>query len=1704
MTKIKSLTLNGFKSFAKKTEIPFGDKFNIILGPNGSGKCVRGDTLVQLSDGSLVPIGELVEKKIESNKVSKIDDGFIALGGDTEILALDTDCLKIGKKKIEYYVKREAPKNLLHIRTRSGREIVSTEYHPLFVLKEGKVEPVKAESLMEGLRIAVPRQIEVKPKTKYFFELLDLIKVNDSVYVPYNEEYVRLLKWQKNSGSLEWKELAKKVGIPLNCIKGLLDKQSINFAYLIRILRYLNLEDKEIINLVTHVCGRGKNYRIPWKNSKEFARFFGYLLAEGRLPPTTDQIWFTNADEEIVKDYSGLVEKLFGEKPTVNEYKAGCWDVLAYAAPVRKLLTKFGMSIGPTKDKNVTDLFLKHSGNEELGEFLNGLYSGDGYVSKKGDAIEIATKSKKLGAAIENILLRLGIISSAAYRVKIATNSGFSGIYRIITVYGTGNIKRFNDNVHFIHKQKKERITLGLQKKCNPNVDLIEVNALIKDVCKELGISIKNCRKNFPKLDAYCYNQCLPSRSGLKEVITELIIPQSEGKQLQSLLQLQQIAESDIFWDEIIEINRFESEDKWVYDLCVEKDHNFIANNIFVHNSNLCDALCFVLGKGSTKDLRAEKSANMIYNGGKKGSPAKDAEVAITFDNSQKNFPLEANEIAVSRVVKQSGVSTYRINGEVRTKQQVLDLLKTARIDPDGHNIILQGDIVQFTEMKPVEKRELVEEVAGISMYEEKKEKSLHELEKVQAKLNEADIILTEREKTLSDLKKDRDQAIQYRELEKNVERNKATSLSLQIKNKEEKLGEEQATIQKHDEAIKKIEDEIAASQQEIQQKTEEIKKINIDLEEKGDKKQKELTKEADELKTDIIRKETRISVCENELKKIKDRKEQLKKSLEETSQGINSFNEKRKALISNGEILLERQKKIEQEISVYKEKHGLKDASGYTAKLESLEKELEAKEKAKITFAEQKQEITRLSDKATFEFGAIQKRLGESLKVKKEDEQKLVELKKLKTEFGELTKDLSKSLNESSVFSSQLASARNQLLQDKEDLAKIRATHLGIKDFLSADVALTRIKESKISGIHGTVNELGEVNSKYALALEVAAGPRIKSFVVTSDVVAAKCISLLKETKSGVLTFLPLNKMKERVVQPELKSLASQNGVLGLATDLVKFDSKFKTVFDYVFGQTLVVENLAIARQLGIGRARMVTLEGDLLEPSGAMIGGFRRKTGIGFKEKEVSEKIDTLTETVSEFEAKVKNLENKKVDVEEKVISLRERKAVLEAEINNLQKGLGIGRNEDSLGKEGEEIEKKLKIYSQNLASINQSLDKEEKTIISLKNERAKLRETLSSLNNPEVATRLTQLEDEREKARTACLTNNSEMQTLNSQKEMIQKETERTQNILKETDKEKGQFTNELTELGQAIKDAKNNLKNKEGQQKNFYKEYETMYNHRKKCEEQIQKIEQQIIRNEEKSKAAIERRNDLSVKKALLSGELEGLKREFEPFKEVQLRRGIALEDLNGEIKSLEHQMKAMGGVNLRALEIYEKVDEEYKKLLEKYEKLKQEKEDVLNLMYEVESKKKAAFLSTFKVLAKNFREIFSKLSTKGEAQLVLENEENPLEGGLDIEVRVVGNKFLDIRSLSGGEKTMAALAFIFSIQDYSPAAFYFLDEVDAALDKHNSELLGQLIQKYSSKAQYIVISHNDNIISDADQIYGVSMQEGVSKVFSLKV
>ncbi|MFH1770621.1 MAG: chromosome segregation protein SMC [archaeon] len=1125
--------------------------------------------------------------------------------------------------------------------------------------------------------------------------------------------------------------------------------------------------------------------------------------------------------------------------------------------------------------------------------------------------------------------------------------------------------------------------------------------------------------------------------------------------------------------------------------------------------SNVLDALCFVLGKSSAKGLRAEKSANLIYNGGKKKTPAKQGEVSIFFDNSKKYFNMDSPQVKITRIIKHSGQSVYKINDETRTRQQILELLSAARVDPDGYNIILQGDIVRLVEMSLVERRQIVEEIAGISVYEEKKEKSLRELNRVEERLNEADIILTERKGFIRELKNERNQAMKFKELDTNIKRNRATILDSQIKEKQGRKKGLEKDIGKNNKEIEDLQKKYDDLKEKSNKKKEEINAINKEVEEKGDKEQAELRRSIEEIKVEYALNRQRIETLSQELEKINERKDELERSKEELRSKIKILNNNKKDAESRisqkeGEV-----NRINSKLDEFKKKNKLEDAQDVEQKLDGIDSKAEVLQEEINRMREEQQNLFREKDKYELLLQSIDEKIEKVFELEKENKGAIVKLKENKQKFKEATTELNTRLADESSIAAQLDNARSKILSRKEELSRLNIRTAGLREQLANNRGLKAIMDnkSKFPGVHGLVSQLGNVSTDYSLALGIAAGNRIKSLVVNNDETASKCIKYLKESRFGTATFLPLNKLKPPLIKSEFRSMKG-NGIIGMAIDLVKYDSKYEKVFQYVFGNTLVVESVDVARRIGIGRVRMVTMSGDLIETSGAMQGGYRSKTPeMSFQEEEVTAEIKSLEAEIKDLESVIFRLEKSKKENDARISELRSTKAELEAEIIKTEKSLHLDSGDmGATESERTRLKKEVQSLDKRTDEITESISAKNRELASLKSEKQTLRDKISELRNPALLAEMNTFDQKKQELREEISELKGEVKNNESEiNNILLPEQENIDKILKQQVKEKEEFESEKKEKEGAVKSQKKDLEDKEKKEKKFYSQYKGLYNKRTTLSDEVSKAENSMMNRQGDIRRIEQKNNNLSIEKATIVGELEGLEEEFKQFEGLPLFKNKSEDEIKREIRQFEKMVEDIGAVNMKALEMYDKAEKEYGLLMHKKDSLAGEREDILVMINEIDSKKTELFIKTFEVVNANFKNIFATLSTKGEAFMELEDKKDPFMGGVEIKVRITGKKFMDIRSLSGGEKTMTALAFIFAVQEHAPAPFYILDEVDAALDKKNSEKLAELIMSYANRSQYILISHNDGLITSAENLFGVSMDgHGISKVTSLKI
>lgn len=1137
-----------------------------------------------------------------------------------------------------------------------------------------------------------------------------------------------------------------------------------------------------------------------------------------------------------------------------------------------------------------------------------------------------------------------------------------------------------------------------------------------------------------------------------------------------------------------------------------DKKFNCILGPNGSGKSNVGDALCFVLGRISAKSMRAEKAVNLIFNGGKKKQPSKNAMVEIAFDNSQKIFPVDDHEVILNRTITGKGASVYRINGKKRTRTEVLDMLSLAKINPEGYNIILQGDITRFVDMSPLERRRVIEEISDVSVYEEKKHKATLELNKVEDKLNNAQIILKERGTHLKELKKDRDQALKFKEAKDTIDSRKATLVDMQIKDKSTIKGKYDKEINEKQEHIDKAEAKIKSFKGTIGEKKQKVDVINKEIEQKGEKEQLKVHRDLEDLKVELAEEKARISTLKDEINKVQQRKDQMQQELGELDEKTSSYSKKQQDITEGIRRKKRELETIENNIAQFKKKHKIESSQEMEQDLEEKDKLIDQKQDDVQKLRQQQQELLREKDKLEYQLETMKEKMKKVKEVKKEHKDQIKKLEKFKSDFKAATLRLNQLLDQDSSFASQIGNAKKNLMSLQERLAQLQVKNASFQAGITPNEAIKTIMSQKKKGIYGTVASLGQVNKKYSEPLERAAGGKMQQIVVDDDKIAAECIQMLKKMKIGAASFIPLNKIKYRDISAEDKKHLKQDGVHNFALNLISYKPQFKKAFAHVFGNTLVVEDVDTARKVGVGRIKMAGLDGSISEASGVMRGGHFNKKGLSFREKDSMEELSKVEKEVNDLQNVISANQTKREGNEKEISFLRNQRAELEAEVIKLEKSLHLDTDDlDASFSLERNNQNRLKEVDEELSQVQKDITFNNKSLAELKSKKQILRSQVSQLRNPRLLAQLSAFEDSKRQCREDLLRLESDGKNMTEQmSELISPEQEKIREIMKQHDKEELDFKEELQKLTKKVDQKNKELAKKEKGSKEFYSKYHGLFNQREKLNGEVSKLDHETEMLREKIRTHERDLNLTSLKNAEIKAKLAGLEEEFAKFKDIQLLKGKSVEQLENEIKRSEEILSTMSAVNLKALEIYDQIETEFKKLIEKKTGLDKERTDVLTLMNEIETKKTDHFMKTFEKANENFQRIFHSLFKKGKAALVLDNPQKIFEDGLSIKVKITGNRFMDIKSLSGGEKTLTALSFIFAIQEYQPASFYILDEIDAALDKHNSERLSKLVRTYANNAQYVLISHNDAVISEADTLFGVSMQDGVSKVTSLKI
>lgn len=1124
--------------------------------------------------------------------------------------------------------------------------------------------------------------------------------------------------------------------------------------------------------------------------------------------------------------------------------------------------------------------------------------------------------------------------------------------------------------------------------------------------------------------------------------------------------------------------------------------------------STIIDSILFALGLSTSRTLRAEKLFHLISTYNKRN----EAYVKVTFGG------VEGGDFSVARRIRkatQGFNSIFYLNDKIVTKEEILNLLENHNITPNSYNVVMQGDVTTITSCTANERRKVVDEIAGVADFDRRIEQATAELETVEKRVMNSNLILNEVNTRLEQLKEEKEVALKYQKLKE-----EKTGLESQINTV--KFFDLKRNLEKAHENIleftkKKKEEEVKSKDLEERLKIikEKYEEISSTIKEKGEGHQLELKQKAEEIKGSIDRKNASIDYSDKQI-------QANLKTIENTKNGI----EVQEGKIKDSELKIQLKqdeiKGIEKNIAeqnailnkILQDLSGLNEtAEKHIEKRNSLRKELEGYQDKETKIIQQQ--------------APLESELSTKKKAVQEAKEKLKELDEFKTNYEEnkankklIIEELEKEVDDFKIILKntlyELDKTKNEITDVNYDLqtANKKVIELEATKRANEEANLGRAVDTvigaSIRGVHAPLMKLGQVDEEYSTAMEIAVGGRMAHIVVDDEHVASTCIEILKSAGAGRATFIPLNKI---VKCPKSLNLPKEKGVIDFAINLIDFDDEYLNAFYYAVGDTLVVEDRETAHKL-IGKYRMVTLSGDLFEKSGSITGGSVKKTGLKFAQNSDSE-IDSFRAKLKELEKKYSALISKQRDLEAKMEDVRSKNTASTTELSKAKLELSnFDTMFENTQKNIDEKQEFIKATEPEIAKIEKTLDKLEEEHIQISD---KMTEVQSAIEDIEKLMNDTDLKDLKEK-------------------------TAGVEAEIKRYEKNKADANNEIDGLHNMIEFYKTTIKthnetisNALDTNRELNLDKAKFAEEIKGLNEQLEVLEVQIKEITDKLQELLDQRDainkdliDLETKKNLQASEIERIAEQIESFKsrrrelEPQLEETrntltdagvnideltpveMSIEEITNRIQRLQKRMDEMGAVNMKALEDYEVVSNRQAELQEKINTLSSEREQILLRMQGYEDMKKETFLKTYNALNENFKDIFHKLS-EGEGTLVLENEEKPFEGGLDIEAQPRDKKKQRLMGMSGGEKALTALSFVFAIQKYMPAPFYAFDEVDASLDSINVEKLANIVQTESKETQFIVVSHRKPMIESADRTIGVTQKEkGISKVTGVKL
>ncbi|AKP66698.1 chromosome segregation protein SMC [Companilactobacillus ginsenosidimutans] len=1142
--------------------------------------------------------------------------------------------------------------------------------------------------------------------------------------------------------------------------------------------------------------------------------------------------------------------------------------------------------------------------------------------------------------------------------------------------------------------------------------------------------------------------------------------------------------------------------------------------------SNITEAIRWVMGEQSARSLRGDKMVDVIFAGSDTRPQMNRAEVTLQFDNSNHELKSQQENVTIKRKLFRNGDSEFSINNKNCRLKDINEIFMDSGMGKQSFSIISQGRVEEIFNSKPVERRSIIEESAGVSLFKQKKQQAENKLEETTDNLHRVSDIVSELSQRVEPLKKQASIARDYQEQKGKYDALYQQILALEIKD----LADQKSGIQKEiDEvkaSLKNIDNQVKQSNLQVNRNREDVNRIVSSI----DTKQDQLvstTRELEKLNGQIAVSDERNGFNASSKNSISERISNLSTDNQEKKSDLEDRQKKLSDYRSQINLLSKQISEIKQIQDKTPEELNKSISDARDNYVNSLQEQVSNSNEQKFS----NKQLTRIASQSADQ----EKRLAEVVRYLNNSNVKITqvreEIKKLDNENEDLVSKSQKlehsmqkiteeGQSENSVYLKLLENVQETKAR-KNVLENMEHEHAGFYD--GAKNVLNNSTE--IGGIVGAIAELIEVPQQYQVAIETIAGNQLQSIVTKNEESAKKGINYLRTNRGGRATFLPLSIIKPRnIYSTDLDKVKNVDGYIGIAADLINFKSEVSNVIKSILGNVIVARdiNAATRASAAVGRKyRVVTIDGNVVNAGGSMTGGQQRRFNSSILTRK--EELDSLTEKLSKQEHDIDEKQRSVQRLREQLIQLRKENESISDELkkyteskNQLENQLSSHKNEQKHLQEQQEalqynqkrtqsertdIENELqnqveasKTLKQSIADLQVDIEHKQKVLNDFDSEQEKTNKQMQELQTQLVVVKsnFKNESDQIKRLKSEISENNEQSESLQSQLEALNSERQKL-------DTNNSAIKERVQSLDKQIQTIKLDLQKLQTERKTKYDESE--------------RLNQEAQRNFDLQKSASDQQENLAIKSTKLSNDMNGRLDVLSEQYQITYEAAIAeIKEDNIDTKQLKHDahllkmgIKELGNVNISAIDEYDAVKDRYEFLTSQQDDLVKARKQLLDTMSEMDNEVITRFKKTFDDVAAAFEVIFPEMFAGGRAKLVLTEPNDMLATGIEIIAQPPGKKFQRLSLLSGGEKALTAITLLFAIIKVNPVPFCILDEVEASLDDANVYRFANYLNRYDDNTEFIVITHRKGTMMNVNRLYGVTMEEsGVSRVLTVEI